>query len=411
MYRRFAAAQIRKALKDTPLVAVTGPRQSGKTTLVKTFGGDGRRYVTFDDATLRSAAQSDPTGFVRGMDRAIIDEVQRVPQIALALKQSIDEDRRPGRFLVTGSADILAIPKAQESLAGRMEVVTLLPLAQSEILGRRPPRFIDACFTGTVAQSAAALAGRDAPDIAPRVLSGSYPEAIKRTSLERKRDWFRAYVQAIEQRDIAEIATIHKARRVPRLVEILAQHAGQLVNFHQIGREIALDSETVDHYVGLLENLFLLRRVRPWLRNELSRLVKTPKIQFLDSGLLAAVLRLSPDRLRHDRTPLGRALETFVFSELAKSAAWSANRPAILHYRDKDQVEVDFVLENEAREVVGLEVKAAASVSQADFKGLRRLADHTGRSFRLGAVLYDGPQIVPFGPQLFAMPYRVLWAG
>ncbi len=410
MYQRFAEAQIRRALKDTPIVAVAGPRQSGKTTLAKIFGGKHRPYITFDDATQRAAAQSDPTGFVRSLDRAILDEVQRVPQIALALKQSIDDDRRAGRFLITGSADILAIPKAQESLAGRMEVVPLLPLAQSEILSARPPGFIDHCFAGMFAMSAAAISGRDVRDITSRVLGGSYPEVLRRKSPQRKHDWLRAYVQAIEQRDIREIATIYKVRRVPRLVEVLARHAGQLANFAQLGRDIALDSETVDHYVGLLESLFILRRIRPWQRNELNRLVKTPKIQFLDSGLLSALLRLSADRLRSDRTPLGPVLETFVFSELAKAVAWSRNKPEILHYRDKDQVEVDFVLENERRDVVGIEVKAAASAAEVDFRGLKRLADHTGKAFRLGVLLYDGEQIVPFGPRLFAMPYRVLWA-
>jgi len=411
MYQRFAAAQVRRALADTPIVAITGPRQSGKTTLAKTFGAHGRPYITFDDATQRAAAQNDPTGFVRGLDRAIIDEVQRVPPIALALKQSVDEDRRNGRFLVTGSADILAIPKAQESLAGRVEVIRLLPLAQSEILGRKPPHFIDACFAGMFSHSNAALAGRDVAEILPRVLAGAYPEVLTRKSQQRKHAWYASYVQAIEQRDIREIATLHKARQVPRLVEILARHAGQLTNFSRIGRDIALDSETVDHYVQLLEDLFILRRVRPWQRNELSRLVKTPKIQFLDSGLLSALLRLSADRVKHDRTPLGPVLETFVFSEIAKAAAWSRSRPEIFHYRDKDQIEIDFVMENDRRDVVGIEVKAGASVSADDFKGLKRLAEHTGKYFRFGVVLYDGAQIVPFGAKLVAMPYRVLWAG
>ena len=410
MYGRFAAKQIETALKDTPIVAITGPRQSGKTTLAKTFGGRDRAYVTFDDLTQRAAAQSDPVGFIRGMDRAIIDEVQRVPQIALALKQSVDEDRRPGRFLITGSADILAIPKAQESLAGRMEVVPLLALSQSEILGRRSPKFIDLCFAGMFAHSAITAAVHAASPVMTRVLGGSYPEVLKRKSMQRKRDWFRSYIQAIEQRDIPEIASIHKARRVPRLVEMLARHAGQLVNFSQLGRDIALDAQTVDHYTGLLENLFILRRVRPWQRNELSRLVKTPKLQFLDSGLLSALLRLSADGVRADRTAFGPVLESFVFAELAKAVAWSENRPEIFHYRDKDQVEVDFVLENERRDVVGIEVKAAASVSVDDLKGLRRLAEHTGKSFRLGVILYDGDQAAQFGAKLFAMPYAALWA-
>jgi len=407
-YHRFAKARIDAALKDTPVVGVTGPRQSGKTTLVRQYEKS-RPYITLDDATQRAAAESDPTAFVRGLDRAIIDEVQRVPALMLALKQSVDEDRRPGRFLVTGSADIQAIPKAEESLAGRIEIVPLLPLARGEIVASRPPRFIDASFAGIIRPRSISLTERHTPEIESIVLSGGYPAVLKRRSDERRRVWFQSYIGAIERHDITEIAALHKAHRVPRLIEVLARHAGRLVNLSEIGRETRLDSETVGRYIGLLENLYILRLVKPWSRNELSRLVSTPKLHFFDSGLLASLMRLTRKRILQDRTPLGPALESFVFAELTKSVAWSKQQPEIHHYRDKDQVEVDFVLENHERQIVGIEVKAGATVTANDFRGLKRLQEHTGDAFRLGIVLYNGKTSVPFGMKLEAMPYWALW--
>ncbi len=405
LFPRFSAAQVTTALKDTPVVMVNGPRQCGKTTLVREFASGDRAYITLDDDTVLSAARSDPAGFMRGLDRAIFDEVQRAPELLRAIKIAVDHDRRPGRFLLTGSANVLTLPKVSESLAGRMEVVSLFPLSRAEVRGKRPA-FLEKAFTGNLVKSPETVAG---DDLVRTVLVGGYPEMLRRRDPERRRAWARDYVKAIVQRDARDVAEVEKLDRMPGLLQVLAHHCGQLTNFAQIGGRIALDDKTTRKYVGILEQLFIVRRVEPWSRNRLKRLVKTPKLHFLDSGLLAATLGATAERIAKDRSILGPPLETFVFSEIAKQVAWFDGSCSLHHYRDKDQDEVDFIVENDDNALIGIEVKAAATVNAGDFKGLRKLADAGGKDFRLGIVLYDGETIVPFGERLWAAPIPCVW--
>lgn len=402
---RLSARRVADALKDTPVVMVTGPRQSGKTTLVRAFAGRDRTYVTLDDDTVLAGVRGDPTGFLRGLDRAVIDEVQRAPELLRAIKRSVDNDRRPGRFLLTGSANVLALPQVSDSLAGRMEVVSLLPLSQVEIRGRKP-LFLKTAFAGGIARPRHVFAG---DDLVNAVLTGGYPEMLRRKSPQRRQAWARAYLKALLQRDVRDIAGVEKLDGMSRLFRTLAHHSGQLVNFAQVGGRIGLDDKTASKYVAVFEQLFIVRRVEPWLRNRLKRLVKTPKLHFLDSGLLATTLGATALRIAKDRTILGPLLKAFVFSELLKQAEWFDEACVIYHYRDKDQDEVDVVVENPDRAVVGVEVKAAATVGTGDFRGLRKLADACGDEFKLGVVLYDGDQIVPFSEQMFAAPVSCLW--
>jgi len=407
VYRRFSEALVRSALRDTRVVAVSGPRQSGKTTLARRFAQRARSYLTLDNQPTLAAAKADPVAFVRGLDRAIIDEVQRAPDLLLAIKQTVDEDPRPGRFLVTGSANLLTIKTVHESLAGRVEVVPLYPLSRSERLRSAGPQFISKVFRGQLPQPAESLS---ADRLLQVVAIGGYPDAIKRRAERRRHDWYRAYIKSIVDRDIPEIADIAAPEQIPRLLDLAARFAGQLINLSELGRTLGLDHKTVGHYLRILEQLYLVERVQPWSRNELSRLVKTPKLHFIDSGLLTAMRGYSVARLRSDRNLLGPLLETFVFSELVKSATWAKERVSIFHYRDKDQVEVDFVLENAAGQVVGIEVKAAASVTRRDFAGLERVASAAGAAFVQGIVLYDGEQRLSFGERLHAAPFPTLWA-
>ena len=402
---RHAARQVATALADTPVVMVNGPRQCGKTTLVRGFAVDGRRYISLDDETALTAARDDPAGFLRPLDRAILDEVQRAPELLRAIKLSVDQDRRPGRFLLTGSADLLTLPTVSDSLAGRMEVVTLLPLSQAE-LQRTTSRFIDQAFAGKAPEAFEAATGGK---LVQRVLRGGYPEMLRRADPARRRNWARDYVAAIVQRDVRDISSIERLDVLPRLLRILAQHSGQLTNFTQLGGQIGLDEKTARKYLGVLEQLFLVRRLEPWHSNRLSRLVKTPKLHFLDSGLLAALLGVTPDRVAGDRTVLGVLLETFVFAEALKLATVSERQIALYHYRDKDKNEVDIVIEDESGGVVGLEIKASATVRPADFAGLRKLAATAGENFRLGVVLHDGDAVIGFGDHLYAAPLSCLW--
>ncbi|MGO8757955.1 MAG: ATP-binding protein [Terracidiphilus sp.] len=405
LHPRFSAGVVGTALKDTPVVLVDGPRQCGKTTLVRDLVAGRREFLTLDDETVLEAAHSDPAGLVRAPGRFTIDEVQRAPELLRAIKRRVDQDRQAGRFLLTGSANLLTVPKVAESLAGRMEIVNLLPLAQAEIRGRKPG-FLEAAFHGRMVKPGELLLGED---LVETVLTGGYPEMLRRKRPQRRRAWARDYIRAIVERDVRDVAEVEKLDRMPRLLQVLAHYSGQLTNFTQVGGQIGFDDKTARKYVGILEQLFLVRRLEPWFRNELKRLVKTPKLHFLDSGLLAALLGMTAERVAKDRAVFGKLLETFVFSEVLKQISWMGRSCTLYHYRDKDQDEVDLVAEDSAGEVVGIEVKAAATVLAADFKGLRKLAAGCGSAFRAGVVLYDGETTVPFGNRLFAAPISCLW--
>lgn len=405
MYPRFVEQRIRDALVDTRVVLVSGPRQSGKTTLGRKLANGGMTYLTLDNATVLDAAHSDPVGFVRGLDRAIIDEVQRAPGLMLALKESVDADRRPGRFLLTGSANLMLLPRVADSLAGRMEVMRLFPLAQCEIRGVNSG-FLSAAFAGEVPHVAEAMVGQD---LVTAVLAGGYPEALTRRSWMRRQDWYAGYVDAIVQRDVRDVAQVDQLQQMPKLLRVLGEHSGQLVNYSGIGASLGMNHVTTQKYVGVFESLFLVRTLPPWHDNQLKRLTKTPKLHFLDAGLLAALRDLTPDRLRADRTPFGALLETFVLAELRKLASWADGRFEFSHFRDKEQNEVDIIIENRQGRVVGIEVKAAATVTSSDFNGLRKLADACGDRFVLGLVLHDHDKTVPFGSRLAAAPISALW--
>lgn len=405
MYPRFASAQVNQALADTRVVLLAGPRQAGKTTLARSLAGASRSYHTLDNASTLSAALADPTGFVRAIDRAIIDEVQRAPELLLAIKESVDDDPRSGRFLLTGSANLMTLPRVADSLAGRMETVRLSPLGQSEIAASAPPTLLDRVFNGDPPKPERSIIG---DELVRAALTGGYPEAVARTSWSRRQDWYLEYVEAVVQRDVRDIASVDQLDRMPRLLRVLGEHSGQLVNHARAGAAIGLNHVTTQKYTAIFEQLFLLRTLPPWHSNTLSRLVKSPKLHFLDSGLLAALRGVTPERIARDRSSFGAILETFVVAEVMKIASWSGQRFSFSHYRDKDQAEVDLVIEDRRGRVVGFEVKASATVTASDFRGLRRLADAAGDQFAFGAVLYDHDAVLPFGDRLWAVPISAL---
>lgn len=404
LYPRHLDALLHESLQDTPAVLVNGPRQCGKTTLVRQYEGE-MAYFSLDDPALLAAVHADPLGFVKRLDRAIIDEVQRAPQLLMALKLVIDQDRRPGRFLLTGSANLMALPQIADSLAGRVEILTLLPLSHSE-LARRPNDFLNQSLSQS--WSLTPPAGGQPIDTIQQVLAGGYPEMQQRATPARRQAWARAYMTTLIERDIQDVAQIDQIRQIPQLLSIAAELSGQLMNLSQIGGQLNLNGKTVDKYLGILEKLFLVRRLPAWSRNELSRLIKAPKIHFLDAGLQSTLTRLTPELAVTQRTRFGATLETWVYGELLKLLSITPETWFLSHYRDKDQVEVDFVLESPLREIIGIEVKAAASVQFNDFKGLRRLREIVGPQFVTGIVLYDGIHALPFGEGLWAVPLNQL---
>ena len=357
-------------------------------------------------ATVLNAASDDPVGFVRGLDRAVIDEIQRAPSLVLAIKTAVDADPRPGRFRLTGSADLMTLPRVADSLAGRMGIVRLLPLAQAE-LRNSSTSFLDKAFAGEPPVSRAPVVG---DDLVETVLAGGYPEALTRSGWRRRQNWHLDYIEAIVQRDVRDMARIEQLSAMPRLLRVLAEHSGQLVNCSGIGVPLGMNHVTKRRYMGILENVFLVRALPPWYTNALKRVTKSPKLHFLDAGLLAALRGLTPQRLRRDRTQFGAVLETFVLGELLKLAGWAEDRSALSHFRDKERNEVDFVIEDGLGRIVGVEVKASATVTGRDFSGLRRLAKGTGERFVLGLVLYDHEQTVPFGGRMAAAPVSALWS-
>ena len=405
LYPRRIEARIAEALSDTPVVLIAGPRQAGKTTLVRQLATVGMRYLTLDDELTLLSAKDDPVGMIRSLDRAIIDEIQRAPQLLLAIKKSVDENRRPGRFLLTGSANVMVLPAVADSLAGRMERLVLLPLSQSELYGSTA-NWIDAAFAGRLLNVTTPVVGQA---LVEAVLRGGYPEAIARTGARRRSVWARQYLDAIIQRDVRDVASIDKLDQLPIFLRALAQVSGQMCNYTQLGGQVGLDSKTAARYVGVFEQMFLLKRVEVWARNQLKRVIKTPKLQFIDAGLLATLLDLGADEVQRDRRRFGSVLETFVYGELLKHSSTAEGDYRLLYYRDVDMFEVDIVIENASGDLIGVEVKATATVKASDLRGLKKFASVAGDKFKMGVLLYDGTESMPLGDGLWAAPLSTLW--
>lgn len=407
MVPRLVEARLKAALDDSPVVLIHGPRQSGKTTLARRAGEQRRyAYFTLDDDVQRAAAEADPVRFVSDLPpRAILDEVQRVPSLFTALKVAVDRDRQPGRFLLTGSANVLLVPRLADSLAGRMGIVRLFPFAQCEI-ARRWPAFLDALFGANFKTRRVERLGLG---LAERIVAGGYPAALARARPRRREAWYRDYVETMVQRDVRDLARIASLDAMPRLLALAAAQTARLLNVTDLAAPFQLSRPTIRDYVTLLERLFLLEELAPWHLNRLSRLVKTPKLHLGDTGIAATLLGLDAGALYQDRAALGQLLETFVYQELRREASGRDDDIRFFHFRDKDGYEVDVVLELGGRRIAGVEVKAAATVTAADFRGLRRLAAAAGNRFAAGVVLYDGETSATFGDGLYAVPVRALW--
>jgi predicted AAA+ superfamily ATPase len=407
LYPRFAEPRLTEALADSPIVLIHGPRQCGKTTLAQIIGERmDYAYVSFDDAVLRTAAQADPVGFAGDLpERVILDEVQRVPALFSALKVAVDRKRSAGRFILTGSANVLLVPKLADSLAGRMEIIRLHPLAQCE-LNRRTTNFLDSLFAGNFKTR---QTDRLASQLAEKIVAGGYPAALARPTERRRATWYRDYLDALVQRDVRDLARIRSLDILPRLLTLAASQTARLLNVADLSSPFQVSRPTIRDYVTLLERVFLVDSLAPWHSNRLSRLIKTPKLHVGDTGLACALLGISAAALASDRPLLGQLLETFAFQELRRQASWYGESVTFFHYRDKDGAEVDIVIERGARALAGIEIKASATVTGADFRGLRKLKEASGKRFVAGVVLYDGEACASFGDGMFAVPLRALW--
>ncbi|WP_201774641.1 ATP-binding protein [Kiritimatiella glycovorans] len=390
------------------MVLINGARQTGKTTLVRALAKEvsGRStYLTFDDAGVMAAVANDPQGFIEGLEgMVVLDEVQKAPEVFPAIKLCVDRDRRPGRFLLTGSANVLMLPKLSESLAGRMEIITLRPFSQGEQEKRRDG-FVERLMSGKPSCEPAAPVCR--ADLAARVSRGGYPEALRRAD-DRRRSWFASYLTTVLQRDIRDLSHIEGLTQAPGLMALLAARSGSLLNAAEVSRNAVVPYSTLQRYLSLFETTFLIHRIPPWAANLGKRLVKSPKLMLGDTGLMTHLLNASETSWMSDPTLAGRFIETFVGGELIKQIEWSRNRPALLHYRTGGGAEVDFVLESGGR-ICGVEVKLAQTLKRNDFRGLNSLAQDAGARFTGGVLLYTGREIIPFGANLRAVPVSCLW--
>lgn len=406
-YRRFTEAVLVEALADTPAVLIHGPRQCGKTTLAKAVGeARDYAYFSFDDDVTLAAAKSDPVGFVGELpERVVLDEVQRAPAIFPALKSAVDRLRTPGRFLLTGSANVLLLPALADSLAGRLGLLRLHPLAQCE-LAAHEPRFLNLIFGGGFKVRRHDRLGKQ---LAERIAEGGYPAALARTAARRRVAWYRDYIETLVQRDVRHLARIASLDALPRLLALAAGQTARLINISDLASPFQLSRPTIRDYVTLLEQVFLIDELPPWHSNRLSRLIKTPKLHIGDTGLACTLLGIDAAGLWQDRVLLGQLLETFVYQELRRHAGWNEDEIRFSHFRDKDGAEVDIVLERGSGHLAGVEVKASASVTAADFRGLRKLKEAAGGRFTAGVVLYDGETSAGFGEGMHAIPIRTLW--
>lgn len=414
MIKRNLAKNVLDALEGFPVVYVNGPRQAGKSTLVQALAQRDwpAEYVTFDEATMLGAAEANPESFLRAYHhRLILDEVQMVPGLFRTLKllsdeaRSADKDSANGRYLLTGSANIMALPKLSDALVGRMRVLTLLPLSALEITkgsGEFLPTLMTNSFKPATLRRKHALA-----DIIRRA---TFPEVTDDDDSERGR-WFESYITTILQRDVRQIADIAKLGVLPNLLKVLASRAGGLINDADISRAIGQNSVTAKNYRILLQMMFLAFDVKPWYRNTGKRLVKSPKGYLIDTALLCHLEQIDIAKSeRRDPHIFGHVFENFVATELLKQLASGEDKAELYHFRTSDGKEVDFVLERNDGQIAAIEAKARDAVSAADFKGLKELASLTGEDFVCGIVLYRGNKVVPFDENMWAVPVDALWS-
>lgn len=391
---------------DSPVVLIDGPRQCGKTTLARQVGDTlGYAYFSFDDDVILSAALSDPAGFIDNLpSKVILDEVQRAPELFRAIKATVDRNRVPGRFLLTGSANVLLLPRLSDSLAGRMEILRLHPLSQAE-LGGKEPDFLERAFRGDFPIT---RAPRLKEELAERIATGGYPAAYVRTTARRRARWYGDYLTTMVQRDVRDIARIASLDALPRLLTMTAGQTSRLANISGLASPFQLSRPTIREYTTLLANVYLLEELPPWHTNLLKRLVKTPKLHIGDTGLACALLGIDATTLWQNRELLGQMTETFVFQELRRQASWAEDPTKFNHFRDRDGVEVDFVLER-GKKIVGIEVKISASPKKSDYSGLQKLRQACGDNFAAGILLYDGEITTPYKDGIYNVPLRRLW--
>ncbi len=406
-YPRYLKQKLLDALRVSPIILLLGGRQTGKTTLMKEIASQaGLGYITFDDLIQLGAAQQDPIGFIENLPKpTIIDEVQRVPEIALPIKVTVDNERKAGTFALTGSANPLVAPKLNDSLAGRMFILHMWPLSQAEIR-KRDNTFIDMIFAPEWKPSS--YPGCKKEELIQLCLRGGYPN-IQNLADSDRLTWFNSHLMTLLERDIQDLSQITRLHQLPRLLQLLALRVTKPLNVSDLGRDVSLAYATLTHYLSLLEALFLVFRIPSWHVNHTKRMTKMPKLLFGDSGLLLYILGANADQLHQNDSLFGNVLENFALLEIQKLLSFRPPEISLYYYHETGKVEVDAVLENQKGQVVGIEIKSTSTPRPDDFKGLKMVAEESGNKFLRGILLYPGDQVVAFGKNLFAVPLSALW--
>lgn len=406
-YQRWQKQLIEKYIKIRRVLLLSGARQCGKTTLAKELASKNTLYRTLDDLAVRKIAENDPAGFVQHPENGMlmIDEIQRVPELLSAIKLVVDEDTRPGQYLLTGSANIQSLPSVQESLAGRITKIRLRPLTQGEIVGAKP-NFIERVFhdAGSINFSNPI----DRKTIMSYALRGGFPEAIK-LEPEDRRQWHLDYIHSLLERDLQDITKITQHHEMRELIRILAAWSGKFMDISAIGSGLSIRRPTIESYINALETLYMVERVYPWTRTDYERIGKQTKIYMTDSGMMSAILGYRLDQIEMDADRSGKLIETFLFNELAAMLDASNGKYQLFHYRDREKREIDFLIERDDGALLGIEIKAGSAISEADFKHLSWFRDNVAKNKFTGVVLYTGSQSGSMGKQLYAIPMSCMW--
>lgn len=410
MYQRLIIKSIAEALEDTPVNLIVGPRQVGKSTLCDQLIQEGAfkgQAITLDDPAILAGAQADPLGFLQDLHKhVIIDEVQRVPELLLSIKKLVDEDRAGRRIILTGSANVMVLPKVADSLAGRIEIHNLWPLSVSELHGKKS-NFLQ----NLVATDGRFEGGKFSwNEIIQSIKTGGYPEIVKRTTENRRAKWFESYIKLILQKDIKELANIEGLADIPMILNFITTRVGSTINFSELGRLAKIKNSTMHRYITLLEQVYLILKIPAWTPNAEGEFVKSPKIILNDTGLLCHLRGEGVESLIANRSTAGSFLENFVTMEIIKQITWSDVGIKPYHFSMHKGVEVDLVLEDSKKQLYGIEVKSTSTITQDNFKGLKRFAEIAGKKFRRGIVLYTGEHTVGgFGEHMQAVPLSSLW--
>ncbi len=403
---RWQDRTVKTAMQERRVLLLAGPRQCGKTTLVRQLESRQIEYRTLDDGTLWELAESDPAGFVQhNKEMLIIDEVQRVLPLLPAIKKVVDEDNKPGQFLLTGSANVQTMLDVQESLAGRVAKIRLRTLSEGEITGAEPD-FLNRCFNQDFKDNGK-IYSRD--NIIQTAMRGGFPETIKLERRARTR-WHRDYISALLERDLMDIVRIRQHEAMQELVKILAAWSSKFMDIANIGTNLSIRRPTLESYINALEALFIVERVQPWTKTDYGRVGKQKKLFMSDSGLMSSILGFREEQVRLDSDRVGKLVETFAYNELAAQVDLSEDEYSLYHYRDREQREIDFIIERDDGALLGVEIKSAATAKKEDFKHLRWFKDNiAGERPFIGIVLYAGEHTGSFGDNLWVVPFGAMW--